>query len=139
VGAAAAFALRGSAQHRQRASNQGTLLLGKGFGAIAIAPFREVREYVDLRRLVLIAAPAMLAAPVGATASNVAASLALWLPLILLVLVAREAMAVDRGMRQWLAHASVSGATLSFNAWRHVAALFVAVLAISALTLGIQR
>lgn len=133
VGVAAALAV-GQRSSAPRGESRGTATSrALGMAALPRTPFREVRDYLDLRRLMMVAAPVMLAVPVGASAGDVAAALLLWLPLAWLVLVIREAIGVDRRMRRWLVGARISNAAISFHIWRHVAILFVLLLVTSML------
>ncbi len=69
----------------------------------------------------LLAVPALLAAPLGAPAGLVAKMLALWLPLLFVLIICREAVQVHGVLRSWLGVTRQSKLWLTYWVWRLVA------------------
>jgi hypothetical protein len=134
IGGSAALALRSERPVRRPA--QGTRGSSAGLSALSRVPLRQVHHVLDLRRLVLVATPVMLAAPLGATAGMVGSGLMLWLPLVCAALVVREALAVNLALRRWLASAPVSDGVLALHVWKQVLLLFAIVITMALLLRG---
>jgi hypothetical protein len=92
-----------------------------GVHALSWVAIRDARDRFDLRRAMVLAVPALLAAPLGAPAGLVAKMLALWLPLLFVLIVCREAAQVHGVLRRWLGVTLQSKLWLSYWVWRLVA------------------
>jgi hypothetical protein len=93
----------------------------QGVSALSWVAIRDARDRFDLRRAMVLAVPALLAAPLGAPAGMVARMLALWLPLLFVLIVCREAAQVHGVLRRWLGVTLQSKLWLIYWVWRFVA------------------
>lgn len=96
-------------------------LPGRGMGTLSWVAFNEARAHFDLRRTLLLAIPAMLAAPMGALASDAARMVAVWLPLLFVVIVGREASRIQHSLQRWLRATSRVQLQLIWAVWRYIA------------------
>jgi hypothetical protein len=126
-GASLAWALpRASAQPRRLAAPR----RARGLPALSWVALHEARERFVPRRAAVFAIPALLAAPAGASAGDAARMLLLWLPLVFIVLVCREAASADHAVQRWLQAPRGLRLRLRWWVWRHVTLGVAAILAL---------
>lgn len=101
----------------------------RGLAALSWAPLHEVRSRLALRRLPLLLAPAMLAAPLGAHFRQALAVLVVFLAALIVATGSREAWRVQSITRGWLRDTTMPGHRIAFWTWRHVAVGIVALTA----------
>jgi hypothetical protein len=127
-GASLAWALpRTAAQSRCRTASPRR---ARGLSALSWVALHEARERFAPRGVAVFAIPALLAAPAGASASVATRMLCLWLPLVFIVLVCREAASADHAVRRWLQPPRSLRLRLSWWIWRHVTLGIAAILAL---------
>jgi hypothetical protein len=117
-GSSFAWAMQRPAPSQQRPAGIYRL---QGVPALSWVAIRDARDRFDLRRAMVLAVPALLAAPLGAPAGMVARMLALWLPLLFVLIVCREAAQVHGVLRRWLGVTIHSKLWLTYWVWRFVA------------------
>ena len=92
----------------------------KGLAALSWAPLHEARSRLALRRLPLLVAPAMLAAPLGAQFRDALEIVVVFLAALIAAAAAREAWRVQSVTRAWL-RGAMPGHRIALWTWRHVA------------------
>jgi hypothetical protein len=98
--------------------------LGQGMTQLSWAPLRQLADVVQPRQLSRLAIPAMLAAPMGASATDVAAIFAVLFPVICCEVLVRATATVAADGRRWLPSRQLSAATLAHFSMRYVAVFF---------------
>jgi len=96
---------------------------GAGLSALAAVPLRAAWRQLDLRRLLFLCIPILLAAPMGMPVYQIALGVAAWMPLVYLATCCREAGHVVTAMQRWL---PFQQARLHWWVWRHVVLLIIA-------------
>lgn len=96
---------------------------GRGLAALSAVPLRAAWQQLDLRRVLFLCIPVLLAAPMGTPVYKIALGVAAWIPLIYLATSCREAGNTVASMRAWL---PLPRWRLHWWVWRHVALLIVA-------------
>jgi hypothetical protein len=96
-------------------------LPGRGMSTLSWVAFNEARTHFDLRRGLLLAIPCLLAVPLGALASDAARMLAVWLPMLFVLIACREAGRIQQSLRQWLRATPRMQLRLVWSVWRFIA------------------
>lgn len=110
---------------------------GRGLSALSWAPLHEARDRFELRRISVLAIPALLAAPVGALAVDAAKLLTVWLLLLAVSMVHREARNIQSALHSWLRVSGRIRFTLALRVWRYVVAGLIAIVALFLLWPGV--
>ena len=118
AGSSIAWTLHGQASQKPRPVETHQL---QGVTALSRVSLREAGERFNLRRAMILAIPALLAAPLGAPAVQVAGMVAIWLPLLFAVIVCRETAQVHRMIFLWLRGTIQSRLRLTYWIWRNLA------------------
>lgn len=95
---------------------------GRGLSALSAAPLRAARRQLDLRRVLFLCIPILLAAPMGTPVYRIALGIAAWMPLVYVATCCREAGNVVTAMQRWL---PLPRARLRWWVWRHVLLLII--------------
>lgn len=101
---------------------------GRGLSTLSAVPLRAAWRQLDLRRVMFLCIPILLAAPMGTPLSRIALGIAAWMPLVYVATCCREAANAMQAMQRWL---PVSRARLRWWVWRHVLLLLIAAAAAS--------
>jgi hypothetical protein len=96
---------------------------GTGFSVLSTVPLRAAWRQLDLRRMLFLSIPILLAAPMGTPVYKIALGVAAWMPLVYLATCCREAGNAVTAMRRWL---PLRAARLHWWVWRHVVLLIIA-------------
>jgi hypothetical protein len=113
-----AWAIRRSSSSVE--NRPGALRRARGMNALSWVALRETRERFHLRRMMILSIPVLLAAPMGALATDVMQLLALWIPLLFLATVCRETTRTQDSMQRWLRASGRMQLRLAWWAWRHI-------------------
>jgi len=94
-----------------------------GLSALSAVPLRAAWRQLDLRRMLFLCIPILLAAPMGTPVYRIALGVAAWMPLVYLATCCREAGQAVTAMQRWL---PLRRALLRWWVWRHVVLLIIA-------------
>lgn len=102
-----------------------------GLAVLSSVPFRQASRQLNRRRVLLLTAPVMLAAPMGSLVQHIAAAMGAWVLLLYVSTWMREARRTVEALRKWLHRSGLAPWRLQWLVWRYVipaALLSVAVL-----------
>jgi hypothetical protein len=104
----------------------------QGLAALSAVPLHAARRQLDLRRMLFLCIPVLLAAPMGTPVYKIALGVACWMPLVFLATSCREAGHAVTAMRSWL---PLSPWRVRWWVWRQLVLLII-VSAAAAWTIG---
>jgi len=120
---------RAKAGYSRRAASRNS-----GWSSLSWAPLHETRQQLNLRRLMLLAVPVMLAAPMATAAQEVLRGIAAWIVLFHVAVCLRQAARISTAMRLWIPRPRISLLQLHWYTWRY--ALLAALCGLAMLWLG---
>jgi hypothetical protein len=105
-----------------------------GLSMLSRVPFQQAARQLDARRVVLLMAPVMLAAPMGSLVQQVAGAMAVWVLLLYVSAWMREARHTVSALARWMPRSGLAPMRLYWLVWRYV--ILATLLAAAALLAG---
>jgi hypothetical protein len=100
-----------------------------GLGHLSWQPVVKLLDSFDLRRMMLVSIPVLLAAPLGALAVDVAKVLVVWLIGVALVMLVTSVFSVVSDTRHWLPPQLLPGTALAWRVLKHLAITLLLIVA----------